>query len=144
MALAPRTPGTAQQLQQQRFCLVVGMVRHSHKIAGLLGKSRMAQLARRSFDALLTQWRDVHAFDVQGNVKACANFGTEIRPTIRIRADAVMDMQCGQLPGIACGEFMQQMHQYHRVHATAQTDQDRTMRRKQRRDLRCHTFGEIN
>src|SRR5450759_565215 len=103
----------------------------------------MAQFARRRFDAMLTQWRDVHAFDVQGNVESGAKIGAEIRPGIRIRADAVMDMQCGQLPGKTCGEFMQQMQQYHRVHATTQTDQDRAMRGKQWRDLRCYTFGEI-
>ena len=137
-------PRAAQHLQQQRLRLVVGMVCHRDKIAGLTGKSRVAQLARCRLDAMLAQRCDIDTFDMQGNVQPGAQHDAEIRPGIGIRTDAVMDMQCGKLPGKTRREFMQQMQQHHRVHAAAQTGQYRAMRGKQRRDLRCHTFCEIN
>jgi len=81
-------------LQQQRLGLIVGVVRQHHKIAVLRGERRMAQLARRRFDAMRAQRGDVHMFDAQGNVEARTKVGAKIRPRIGILADAVMDVHC--------------------------------------------------
>ncbi len=59
---------------------------------------RMAQLARRSFDAVFAQRGNVHMFDKQRNGVTCAKSGAEIRPPIGVGADAVMNVQCGKRP----------------------------------------------
>jgi hypothetical protein len=106
-------PGAAQQLQQQRFRLVVSMVRQRHEIALLTRKSLMAQFAGRRLDAMRAQRRDVHMFDTQRDLKTGTQVNAKIRPSIRIRTDAVMDMKCGQLPFVLWGKVMQQMQQYY-------------------------------
>ena len=103
----------AQQLQQQGLRLIVGVVRERHKIAGLAGKCRMAQLARRRFDSVRAQRRNIHALDVQGNKVSRAKIGAKVYPLIGVWADTVMDMQRGKLPGKAGSELVQQMQQYH-------------------------------
>ena len=132
--------GTAQQLQQQRLGLIVGVVRQRHKITRLRGERRVAQLARRRFDAVPAQRRDIHMFDAQRDLVARAQIGAELRPRIGIRADAVVDMNCGKLPGEKRGEFVQQMQQHHRIHPAAQADQNGTARWEQRRDTRRDSF----
>ena len=52
----------------------------------------MAQFARRSFDAMRSQWCNIDVFDMQGNMMARAEVSAEICPRVGIRADTVMDM----------------------------------------------------
>ena len=111
-------------MQQQRLGLIVGVVRQRHKITRLRCERRVAQLARRRFDAVTAQRRDIYMLDMQGDLVTRAQAGAEFRPRIGIRADAVMDMQCGKPPGETRSEFMQQMQQHHRVHPAAQADQN--------------------
>ena len=47
----------AQELQQQRFRLIVGMVRQSHIVATVPGKSSLAQFSRCGFDAVIGSQR---------------------------------------------------------------------------------------
>lgn len=60
--------GTAQQLQQQRLGLIVGVVRQRHKITRLRCERRIAQFARRRFDAVSAQRRDIYMLDMQGDL----------------------------------------------------------------------------
>ena len=133
------TPDTraAQQLQQQRFRLVVGMMRQCNEIALLPGESSMAQLARSGFDTVIGLQRgDVDAFDMQRDVEPNAKSGAEVRPSIGIGTDPVMDMQCGKLPLEAGSKGVQQVQQHDGIHAAAQTDEDLTVSGKQRRQAR--------
>src|SRR3990172_4935668 len=92
---------------------------------------------------MLSQRCDIHMLDMQRDLVECAQAGAELRPRIGIRADAVMDMQCGKPPGEMRRKFMQQMQQHHRTPPAAQADQNGTVRGEQRCDARRDSFGEI-
>jgi hypothetical protein len=133
---------TAQHLQQQRFRLIISMMRQRDYIARLLGKSRMAQFACRRLDAMLvTQAGDIDAFDAQRNVVLCTKSGAEIHPRIGVPADAVMDMQGRKLPVETWSKGMKQMQQHDRVHAAAQTNEDVTFPGKKRRQARRNSVS---
>lgn len=132
----------AQQLQQQGFGLVVGVMRECDEVARLPGECRMAQLACRRFDAVLAQRGNVHRFDMQRNGVLRAEPGTEIRPGIGVLADAVMDVQCGKPPRKTRCELVQQVQQHHGIDSAAQADQDGTVRGNQRRETRGNSVGK--
>ena len=134
----------AQQLQQQGFGLVVGMVRQRYEIACLPGKCRMAQLARCRLDAVFAQRCNINVFDMQRNGVLRAKSGAEIRPRIGIGTDAMMNMQCGESPEKTRRKPAQQVQQHDGINPAAQADQDGTVRGKQRRDLRCDAFGKVS
>src|SRR3989338_2950171 len=118
-------------------------MRQSHKITFLPGKCRMTQLARRRLDTMHTQRSYVHMLDAQRNTILCTEHGAKLRPCIGVWADAVMYMQSGKSPGKTRCKLAQKVQQHHRIHPTAQTNQDGTMRREQRYDARRYSLGEI-
>jgi len=60
----------------------------------------------RRLNAVLEQGGNIDTLDMQRDVVTGAQVGTEIRPCVRIRADAVMYVQCGKLPGITGGKLV--------------------------------------
>ena len=64
--------------------------------------------------------------DLQGNVAARAQVGTERRPGIGLRADAVMDVQRAQAPLVSRGKLVQQVQQDNGINTAAQAQQDGT------------------
>ena len=129
-------------MQQQRLGLVVGVVRQCDKVAVLARERGMAQLARGGLDSVFAQRRDVHMFDFQGNFQPGAQSGAKLSPGIGVRADAVVDMQCGKLPREAWRETVKKMEQYDRIHPAAESDQNGAARRDQLFELCGDLIGE--
>jgi hypothetical protein len=89
-------------------------------------------LACGRFYALLAQGRDVDTFQMEGDVVTRTALFAKISPSIGIGTDAVMDMQSGELPGIATRQMMHDMQQYDGIHPAAERNEYRTIRGNQR------------
>ena len=111
---------TAQQLQQQRFCLVVQMLGQHHVIGLEISKDAIAFFTCCGFQTGSWRVRDFYSGNFKGNVSGLAQVSAEFTPFVRIWADAVVDMNGGEQELHLRGKRDQQVQQRCRIHSAAQ------------------------
>jgi hypothetical protein len=96
----------------------------------------MSELACRSLDTMIVSQRgDIDTLDLQRDIVLSAQFDTKLSPSIRVGADAVMNVQCGESPLKTWRNEVQKVQQNDGVHSAAQTDEDVAVWWKKRREV---------
>ncbi len=116
--------GAAQELQQQRLGLVVGMVRDRDDVGIGRGERGVARGTRRRLEALAGRPRDPRPVHRQRDRPARALGGAELGPGVGIRREAVVDVQGGHGDRQLARERGQRVEQHHRIAAARQRDGD--------------------
>jgi hypothetical protein len=95
----PGYPGTAQQIEQNRFRLIVAMVRQRQPIRFAAGECGMTHAARGSFQALAAISGHLNSNNAQRHIVTLAEIGAEPGPGVGVRADPMMHMHGGKREG---------------------------------------------
>jgi hypothetical protein len=124
-------PGTAQQLQQQRFGLVVLMVRGQQEIRVDAGEGVLSFAPRRGFDAGRVFAIDLNMTYAQGYRMGGAQLRAESGPVVCVGRQAVMHVLGLQFEG----KWVAQRHQRMQKHGRIESARKRQRQSRVRRDV---------
>ena len=88
--------GAAQQVEQHRFGLVIALVRKRHAIGSRTRERRVSRLTRRGLEALAAPRPERDASHRERHAQASAQRAAEPLPAVRVRADAMIDVDRAQ------------------------------------------------
>ncbi len=134
-------PCSAQELQEQRFHLVVLVVREGDVIARLAGKHFVARGPRGRLDARAARDGDFGA--AKGNAAPAAKAAAESRPARGVRAQLVIDVQRGKTDGEPRAEPVQKIEQDHRIDPAAHGRRDAGAGPHRPGELRTDPFDQF-
>jgi hypothetical protein len=121
--------GTAQQTQEQRFCLIVGMVGNQDKIRRLFGEYGIAGLTRRRLKTLTIDHNaDPANFERYG--EPVTGRLAKYRPVIGVGRQTMMDMHGGQLESQRLTQADQKVEQDGGVNSTGITQTEPSLRKQ--------------
>ncbi len=113
---------TAQQLQEQRFGLVAGVMGEHDKCGLRLGEHAIARRAGRRLRSEVGSTIDAHAVHDQRHRALRALRHAERRPLVRPGREPVMDMDGGQRHAMRGRRGRHRIEQHHRIAAARQGD----------------------
>jgi len=96
--------GSPQKIEEKGLGLVVAMVRQNQPFGIHFCKSLVTGSARSPLKPLVAVALHGYLFHVKPNSPCLAQLLAERLPSIRIRADTVVDMQCGQMESMPSGQ----------------------------------------
>jgi len=131
----------AQQLQQQRLGLVVPMVGQNDEVAVLAREDFVARAPRLALEAERARVTDPRMLHLQGHAQSGAQRLAEQGPLRRIRADAVIDVQCAKREPHRAGEIREDRQQRDRVEPPRETGHQMRSGSHQRPQHRCNGLG---
>ena len=88
--------GATQDIQQNRFRLIVPVMGKRQPVCIATRKYSMAHAACGGFQTFAAIARDIDSHGFQWHVALSAEFDTEPDPCVSVRTDPVMDMQGGK------------------------------------------------
>ncbi len=120
--------GAAQQLQQQRLGLVVGVMRQQHRGCAPLARERFERLvtrrSRSSLDADARAARNTHLARRASNPVRRAQRGAEARPGVGVAGQPMMDVQGDDLAARGGGDACRRVEQRDGIATARQRNAD--------------------
>ncbi len=114
----------AQELQQQRLGLVVGVVRERDEVGVDGGERRVARRARRGFEAHSAAALDPRAMHDERDVALRAFGRAECRPRVGVGGQAVVDVQRGELDAMFGRDAREGVEERDRIASAGKRDGD--------------------
>ncbi len=118
----PLHPAATQQVQQQRFRLIVAMLGQQQRIAILRFKNRVARMPRGSLKPQLSLSLNAHALDPAFNIQRSGAATGEFSPVVGIRRQAVMDMDRRDFTRNFFAAGRREMEQRNRIEPAGKSD----------------------
>ena len=131
----------AQQLQQNRFGLIVEVVREHDAIGACGAQGRVARFTRGAFETVTA--RDAHIDDPAGDAKRSRRAAAERGPRLRIRAEVVIHVDGAQFEPQRIAQRGEHMQQDGRIDAAAQTQHEPLTRAHEILQPISHMFDEV-
>ena len=110
-------PRAAQQLQQHRLRLIVGVMRQRDHVDVLREQTLVARVAGERLETAAAAARDLDAMQHERKLARGALGRAELRPAVGVRREPVMDMNRGERDCMARCERCHGVEQYHRIEA---------------------------